>query len=466
MATTAQDISKLSAELFALIGKFQGMVDHRVRLRDQIVALDNILQPWGDGNPIPSGEAVDRPLQRLAKTFNQLKSKLHGQGSWPFTQDQTETLASEVQVGIKDLKQATADKKALTSDHLGHPATVAEAVQVLRQQTPLAFMSLINGLKSLNREGWLRKGIKHPESVASHSFGVALLCLFAPPELDRSKCIMIGIIHDFAECLVGDITPHDGVDKEQKSQLESRAWGFIKEYLEHYDKPTAQLIYDLWLEYENPASPEGRWVKQADKLECLSQAVGYEKQFPGVDLEEFQGLKSKITSPDLQLWLTGLQQYREAYRSEREQRPPLSVVIGYLPFDDEDCARHCQDSKIDFIAWPGSLHGDSTDPPEARYRRDSQASDDPVPDGPAVDLLWAEIERRRLQGARYVLVKGFPGNKEERVQFASNVRRARSELLVLEHENELQHRSSPDVQVQEDMPTDRLRDSVYVKVKK
>ncbi|KAL6366224.1 hypothetical protein LRP88_00069 [Fusarium phalaenopsidis] len=366
MATTAQDLSKLSIQVIGLIGQSRGETVYRIRLREQIVSLDNLLQLWGDGHLIPNSEAVDGPLQRLATTLSKLELDLDGESPWPFTQDHTKELVSEVQIEIIAMRQAMVNKRVLTSDR-----------------------------------------------------------------------------------------------PEQKSQLEGRAWRFIKEYLEHYDKPTAQLIYDLWLEYENPASPEGRWVKQADKLECVRQAVDYEEQFPDLDLEEFQGLESKITLPDLKLWLTGLQEYRKVYRSEQGQRLPLRD----LPFDDKDCASHCQDSGIDFIAWPGFLHGDSTDPPEARYRRDSQARDGLVPDGPAVDLLWAEIERRRLQGARCVLVKGFPGNEEQRVQFASNVRGARLGLLVLEHENELQHRSSPDVQVQEHMPADRLTNSVYVKVK-
>ncbi|RSL85147.1 hypothetical protein CDV31_016605 [Fusarium ambrosium] len=362
----AQDLSRLSIQVIGLIGQSRGETVYRIRLRNQIVALDNLLQLWGDGDPIPSSEAVDQPLQRLATTLSGLMSELDGQESWPFTQGRTEELASEVQIEIWYLKQATADKRAWTSDHLGHPATVAEAVQFLREQTPLAFMSLINRLKSLDREGWRRKGIEHPESVASHSFGVALMGLFAPSHLDRSKCIAIGLIHDWAEYLVGDITPHDGVDKEQKSQREGRAWRLIGEILEQYDKSAAQFISKLWFDYENPESPEGSWMKQADKLECVNQAVDYEKQFPDLDLEEFQGLESKITMPDLKLWLTRLQEYRKVYRSEQGQRLPLSVVAGDLPFHDEDCARHCQESGVDFIAWPGFLDEGLTNSPEAR----------------------------------------------------------------------------------------------------
>ncbi|WP_016879782.1 HD domain-containing protein, partial [Chlorogloeopsis fritschii] len=50
-----------------------------------------------------------------------------------------------------------------------------------------------NHLKQLYRQGWLRHGIepKYCESVAEHSFGVALLALFLADEysldLDKTK---------------------------------------------------------------------------------------------------------------------------------------------------------------------------------------------------------------------------------------------------------------------------------------
>jgi 5'-deoxynucleotidase YfbR-like HD superfamily hydrolase len=42
------------------------------------------------------------------------------------------------------------------------------------------------------------------------------LCVDFPKmqNLDRDKCIRLAIVHDLAECLVGDITPFDGISKE------------------------------------------------------------------------------------------------------------------------------------------------------------------------------------------------------------------------------------------------------------
>ena len=35
-----------------------------------------------------------------------------------------------------------------------------------------------------------------------------------------SRCIKIALVHDMAECIVGDITPMDGITKEEKNKLE------------------------------------------------------------------------------------------------------------------------------------------------------------------------------------------------------------------------------------------------------
>ena len=45
-------------------------------------------------------------------------------------------------------------------------------------------------LKSLSRQGWVRAGVTDPESVAAHSWGIALLVIhLAPPDLDILKAL-------------------------------------------------------------------------------------------------------------------------------------------------------------------------------------------------------------------------------------------------------------------------------------
>jgi putative hydrolase of HD superfamily len=46
-----------------------------------------------------------------------------------------------------------------------------------------------------------------------------------------------------------------------------------------------QEIFDLWCEYEDGATAEGKVVKQLDKLEMILQASEYEKCKSSVNIE-------------------------------------------------------------------------------------------------------------------------------------------------------------------------------------
>ncbi|KUH33508.1 oxetanocin [Thermococcus celericrescens] len=154
-------------------------------------------------------------------------------------------------------------------------------------------MSLIDlfieagNLKKLPRTGWLLRGVSNPESIADHSYRVALITLFLADELrakgveiDVERALKIAVLHDLAEARVTDIplTAQYYLDKgkaEKKAAMEL----FIK-------TPNPREYFRLWREYEEGLSLEGRLVKFADKLEMLVQALEYEKA-GFKDLDEF-----------------------------------------------------------------------------------------------------------------------------------------------------------------------------------
>ena len=35
------------------------------------------------------------------------------------------------------------------------------------------------------------------------------------------RCVMLAVVHDLAEASVGDVTPHQGISKEEKERLET-----------------------------------------------------------------------------------------------------------------------------------------------------------------------------------------------------------------------------------------------------
>lgn len=148
-------------------------------------------------------------------------------------------------------------------------------------------------LKSLPRTGWIQNGVNNPESVASHSWGMSLLAMkLCPENLDLSKVLQICIVHDLPESIVGDITPYDGVSKEEKKKMESSAMRNI-----------APEFFELWKEYEDQSSEEARFVKRMDKLDMSIQAMIYKKHIE-MDSEAFiQSAKKYLEEEDLDLIL-------------------------------------------------------------------------------------------------------------------------------------------------------------------
>jgi len=141
-------------------------------------------------------------------------------------------------------------------------------------------------LKEIVRAGWVRAGIGTPESVADHSWGMALLAIvLCPDDLDRGRVLALAIVHDLAEVRVGDITP-DEMPRDVKRERERiAAAGMLREH------PT---LWALWEDYEQARSPEAKFVHELDKLEMGLQALRY-----GAPEEFLESARAGISSPRL-----------------------------------------------------------------------------------------------------------------------------------------------------------------------
>jgi putative hydrolase of HD superfamily len=100
-----------------------------------------------------------------------------------------------------------------------------------------SFLRLCYNLKKTKRTGWVHHNVELPESIADHLFGITLLALVVPADLDKTRyfiyftlsfgddvlftfrCIKMALVHDLGECIVGDYTPGQ-VSDEQKFQEE------------------------------------------------------------------------------------------------------------------------------------------------------------------------------------------------------------------------------------------------------
>lgn len=130
-------------------------------------------------------------------------------------------------------------------------------------------------LKRAARSGWWIAGIKAPESIAEHSFRVALIgAVLAMMEgADPAKVALMGVFHDTQETRVGDI-PHIGRRYLTAASNEK----VTADQLADAHPAVRSGIQKVVEEYENGDSLEVLVAHDADKLECLIQAVEYREQ--------------------------------------------------------------------------------------------------------------------------------------------------------------------------------------------
>ena len=177
----------------------------------------------------------------------------------------------------------------------------------------MPFFHLLERLKTTPRAGWRRFGIEPCESISDHMYRMSIMTMMAPSsissKLDLLKCCRMALVHDMAEALVGDITPVDGVSKEEKSRRESETMDYICTTLlgKFNGGLNGQDIRKLWQEYEDSETIESKFVHDIDKVELISQMVEYERAQQGKkDLGEFTWVSTKVQSDEVKAWVDQL----------------------------------------------------------------------------------------------------------------------------------------------------------------
>jgi len=185
----------------------------------------------------------------------------------------------------------------------------------------LAFIHILERLKTQKRTGWVDRNIPNPESISDHMYRMAILAMCtSDSSIDTSKCVLMCLVHDLAEAQVGDIAPREGIPKAEKRRLEAEAmYNFVHDML--HSSPAALRIEALWKEYEDGVTAEARFVKDLDRFEMASQALEYERRYPDQQLGPFfESSIPNIRHPEVQGWgadlLAERQQLHEATQGE------------------------------------------------------------------------------------------------------------------------------------------------------
>lgn len=130
-------------------------------------------------------------------------------------------------------------------------------------------------LKRARRSGWWIAGIRDPESIAEHSWRTAIVgMIIASREgADPVRTSMLCSLHDVHETRIGDIPK---IGKHYLTATDSET--ITADQTTECGDPTKQMLRDATAEYEAGQTIEAACARDADKLECLIQAVEYQHQ--------------------------------------------------------------------------------------------------------------------------------------------------------------------------------------------
>jgi len=159
--------------------------------------------------------------------------------------------------------------------------------------TSLPLLLRLTALSRLPRTGWLQAGVAHPESIADHSLGTALVALVLGPEidppLDVERAVALAVIHDAPEALLGDLPRRAAelLPPGAKAAAEERAAEEL-----FAGAPAAR---SLWAEFHAGRTREARFARACDKLHLGLQLLAYRRAGNG----ELGGFRAGLESLDL-----------------------------------------------------------------------------------------------------------------------------------------------------------------------
>ncbi|MEV6154058.1 HD domain-containing protein [Nonomuraea sp. NPDC052129] len=130
-------------------------------------------------------------------------------------------------------------------------------------------------LKRYKRTGWLVAGVRDPESIADHSFRAAVIAsvITALEGGNPERAAFLSLFHDTQETRVTDI-PYIGKRYLTAAPNEE----VTADQVRGIPEPVAEMVGGAVGEYEEKSSLEAVCARDADKLECLIQAVEYREQ--------------------------------------------------------------------------------------------------------------------------------------------------------------------------------------------
>ncbi len=154
----------------------------------------------------------------------------------------------------------------------------------------LDFFKTVGKSKRILRTGFVREGMKNPESLAEHSFRTGVIAMVLSDkfdyQLDKDKLVKMALIHDIGEIVTGDVVVQRGeiLDLKLRDEKEEQERSGIKQIFNQIQE--GNIYGKIFEEMIARKSPEAKIFWQFDKLEMALTALEYEEE-QGKQLEEF-----------------------------------------------------------------------------------------------------------------------------------------------------------------------------------
>jgi len=165
--------------------------------------------------------------------------------------------------------------------------------------------------KALEREeraGWVKRGVKNPETVAEHTVELMLIGdeYASAVELsseEQADLMAMLEVHDMPEAIDGDVITLHGVDHEQEAK--DRVAKFEREYtaMRSITKDlglVGERMLGYWLRFEKSDDRVAVAGRGIDKYQAIERAYRYEREQGIVGLgDEFLKFSPPLTIPYL-----------------------------------------------------------------------------------------------------------------------------------------------------------------------
>jgi len=156
-------------------------------------------------------------------------------------------------------------------------------------------------LKAEERRGWKRLGLTRIESVADHSFGLAMLAWLEAErrKYDVGMVLKLALIHDLEEAITGDLTP---ADKRilGASEVHGARRRAMDELIKNLPSNLRGSYRRLWTDLRLLRTKEALLVHELDKLEMAFQAARIGRRVGRTRVQSFfQFAAREIKDPEL-----------------------------------------------------------------------------------------------------------------------------------------------------------------------